>query len=72
MSTKVQIPSVVQNGFELSGPTANRPDGRNNLPSVTGPNGQGGCIGIYFFDTDIGQPVWWNGTTWVNIAGQPA
>lgn len=26
-------------------------------------------IGGYYFDTTLGWPVWWNGTTWVNATG---
>ncbi len=38
-------------GNDLSGTTAQRP---------TSP-----YIGSMFFDTTLGQPIWWNGTAWV-------
>lgn len=28
--------------------------------------------GQYYFDTDLGKPVWFNGTTWVLATGVPA
>jgi hypothetical protein len=27
--------------------------------------------GVQFFDTDLGIPVWWDGTQWVNSLGTP-
>lgn len=43
----------------LSGPTAGRPT--DNL-----------WVGQPFFDTDLDQPVFWNGTTWVTAGGAVA
>jgi hypothetical protein len=40
------------------GDTASRPD-------TTGM----GAIGRSYFDTDLGQPVWWDGTNWVDALG---
>jgi hypothetical protein len=42
----------------LSGATAGRPTTQT--------------VGLEFFDTTLGFPVWWNGTTWVNSAGVPS
>jgi hypothetical protein len=28
--------------------------------------------GAMVFDTTLSQPVWWNGTNWVNSSGGPA
>jgi hypothetical protein len=41
-----------------SGTTAER-------PTVT-------LIGFIYFDTDLGKPVWWTGTKWVDAAGADA
>jgi hypothetical protein len=41
------------------GPTGDRPD-------------QGLRIGAMYFDTDLGRPVWWNGSAWRNSEGQQA
>jgi hypothetical protein len=29
-------------------------------------------VGQVFFDTTLGFPVWWNGTTWVDATGTPS
>lgn len=29
-------------------------------------------LGLPYFDTTIGQPVWWNGAAWVDAAGVPS
>lgn len=26
-------------------------------------------IGYYFFDTDLGKPIWWNGNGWIDATG---
>jgi hypothetical protein len=26
-------------------------------------------IGQLYFDTDLGIPIWWNGTNWINASG---
>lgn len=44
-------------GAVLSGPSAGRP-----TSVVTGEP---------YFDTDLGLPIWWNGTAWVNATGAP-
>jgi hypothetical protein len=43
-----------------SGITANRPvnTGSPKLPT-----------GLFYFDTTLGLPIWWNGTNWVNASG---
>lgn len=47
---------VVNRGYvTLNGVTGNRP-----TSSVTGQ---------FFFDTSLGKPVWWNGSTWVLATG---
>lgn len=42
-----------------SGTTANRPT-------------VGLWIGRPYFDTDLGTPIWWNGSGWVNATGASA
>jgi hypothetical protein len=27
------------------------------------------AIGRSYFDTDLGKPIWWNGTAWVDSSG---
>ena len=27
------------------------------------------CKGVYFFDTDLGKPIWWTGEKWVDAMG---
>lgn len=39
-----------------SGPTANRPT--TNL-----------AVGDYYFDTDLNLPIWYDGTDWIDAAG---
>lgn len=29
-------------------------------------------IGQMYFDTDLGRPVWWDGSAWVDSGGAPA
>jgi hypothetical protein len=43
-----------------SGTTANRPLNTNTPKLQTG---------LYYFDTTLGIPIWWNGTNWVNASG---
>ena len=26
-------------------------------------------VGFMYFDTDLGKPIWWNGTKWVDANG---
>jgi hypothetical protein len=42
-------------GTILSGPSAARPETET--------------IGVMFFDTSLGTPIWFNGTGWVNALG---
>jgi hypothetical protein len=28
-------------------------------------------IGQTYFDTTLGQPIWWNGNYWINAIGEP-
>lgn len=28
-------------------------------------------VGQFYFDTTLGQPVWWNGSVWVDATGTP-
>jgi hypothetical protein len=46
------------------GPTAYRP-----VDQATAPNPSVGCM---YFDTDVGTPVWWSGSAWVDATGTPA
>lgn len=47
----------------LAGNTAGRPTGA--IPF-------GPLLGMMYFDTDIGKPVWWDGVQWVDATGAPA
>lgn len=29
-------------------------------------------VGAMYFDTDLGHPIWWDGTAWVDAEGSPA
>lgn len=42
----------------LNGSTTNRP--------------VGSVIGQFYLDTQVGKPVWWNGTTFIDATGAPA
>lgn len=42
--------------FILSGPSLNRPTGKT-------------VVGMMYFDTTLGKPIWWNGSTWVDANG---
>ena len=44
----------------LTGTTSNRPSGRNLV------------TGMMYFDTTLGQPIWYNGTDWVDAMGNVA
>lgn len=46
----------VYNALYKSGTTAQRPT--TNL-----------VVGMQYFDTTLGQPIWWNGTAWVDALG---
>ena len=51
--------SVVNRKFvTLNGVTASRPTAS--------------ILGQYYFDTTLGYPVWWNGSTWVKYDGVAA
>ncbi len=50
--------SVVNRRFvTLNGTTAGRP-----VSSI---------LGQFYFDTSLGYPVWWDGSTWVDASGSP-
>jgi uncharacterized protein YjdB len=54
-----QIDNFEQNvTVPASGTTANRPT--ENLQ-----------VGQYYFDTNLGYPIYWNGSDWVNALGEP-
>jgi uncharacterized protein YjdB len=54
-----QIDNFTQNvTVPASGTTANRPT--ENLQ-----------VGQYYFDTNLGYPIYWNGSDWVNALGEP-
>ena len=40
-----------------------------NMPVTGRPTGQ--SVGDVSFDTQLGIPIWWNGTAWVNATGAP-
>ena len=42
------------------GPTADRPIENVNAPL---------SIGLSYYDTTLGIPIWWNGTVWKNASG---
>lgn len=60
---------TVVRAFNLSlsanAPTAGRPTvlALSYLPSAG--------VGYSMFDTDLGIPIWWKGSGWVNSAGAP-
>ena len=45
--------------------TRERADTTANRPTATG-------VGQIYFDTTLGRPIWWNGTTWVDATGTAA
>ena len=47
-------------GTPDAGTTANRPV-NTNIPKLQ--------TGLYYFDTTLGIPIWWNGAHWVNASG---
>lgn len=52
-----QVDNFTQNTIiPPSGTTANRP--ATEL-----------LVGLYYFDTSLGIPIWYNGTNWVNATG---
>lgn len=53
-----QITDAV-NAVQSSGSTADRPT-------------RGLYQGRYYFDTTLGQPIWWTGSAWVDALGTPA
>lgn len=44
----------------LNGSTANRPQDSAQTPLP---------IGLFYFDTTLGIPIWYDGTNWINAAG---
>ena len=55
LGTDNRIVDVMLDGQDSSGAGTNRP---------TSP-----YIGQWFFDTNLGYPIWWNGTDWVDATG---
>lgn len=47
---------LVEHGFEIAGPTVERPDSAD--------------LGCRFYDTTLGRLLIWNGTAWVDVEGQ--
>lgn len=47
--------------YNMSGTTTNRPTSRLDDSWQT--------IGLMYFDTTLGKPIWWNGTNWVDANG---
>lgn len=39
---------------------------------ATGDRPAGAATGRMFFDSTLGQPVWWDGAQWVDATGTPA
>lgn len=50
--------SLDPRGINSFGPTANRPDVSTSS-----------LVGFRYFDTDLGKPIWWNSSDWVDAAG---
>lgn len=51
----------------LRGSTADRPTINDYYPPTAGPKvGASIYVGYCYFDTTIGKPIYWNGTTWVD------
>lgn len=46
------------------------PSEANQGPTTSRPTSNRG-VGGAFFDTTLGKPIWWNGTTWVDATGVP-
>lgn len=40
--------------------------------TVARPPGEDLPAGWHYFDTDLGKPVWWDGTGWVDALGRSA
>lgn len=58
-----QVDSFTQNILiPNSGITADRPVTSTQVPLP---------IGLFYFDTTLGYPVYWDGTQWVDAAGTP-
>lgn len=43
-----------------------------NLNGATGSRPVSSILGQFYFDTSLGYPIWWSGTTWVKSDGTPA
>lgn len=41
------------------------------LNGVTASRPTSSILGQFYFDTTLGYPVWWNGSTWVDSGGNP-
>lgn len=55
----IDIVDRTVNSLRESGPTANRPTARL-------------WIGRQYFDTTLGQPIWYDGSGWVDATGTAA
>lgn len=42
-----------------------------NLNGTTAQRPTASVVGQHYFDTSIGKPVWWNGSTFVDATGTP-
>lgn len=58
LGTTIELVNQQRWLIPLGGDTANRPTGV--LPT-----------GYPYFDTDLGLPIWWNGSAWQDAAGNP-
>lgn len=43
-----------------------------NLNGATAGRPTGSVLGQFYFDTTIGKPIWWSGSTWVDATGSAA
>lgn len=62
LARAADVPALVEAGAvraTVAGSTAERP-----IDQIS--------PGATFFDTDLGKPIFWNGTAWVDATGAPA
>lgn len=60
MGSWINAPFGVAGG---AGPTSFRPDSSGMVLPLS--------VGCMYFDTDLGYPIWWDGTAWVDSSGTP-
>jgi len=62
----------IQSAIALAGGATLDQITRSNQPNWSGPTAArptSKFVGLQYFDTDIGLPIWWNGAAWINAAG---